>query len=241
MTIAVKIGESLTNASFIRKMFDQGEELRKLYGAENVYDFTLGNPDLEPPAALEERLRELVNHPRPGMHKYMSNAGYEETRAAVAANINRNTGRNLTANHVLMTVGAGGGLNVIFKTLLNPGDEVLVNSPYDKPRLWYPDFYLPEFGSYIEYYGLAGRENYDRGIKTKQSVYSRMGLSVIPVYPWTFAENWQDYIMRELRQTVIRRYDDLMSKPYWSNSKQSPFHRTSPSAKGYRQAYRQRY
>ena len=118
---------------------------------------------------------------------------------------------------------------------------VLVNSPYDKPRLWYPDFYLPEFGSYIEYYGLAGRENYDRGIKTKESVYSRMGLSVIPVYPWTFAENWQDYIMRELRQTVIRRYDDLMSKPYWSNSKQSPFHRTSPSAKGYRQPYRQRY
>jgi aspartate aminotransferase len=139
VSIAVKIRESLTNASFIRKMFDQGEELRKLYGAENVYDFTLGNPDLEPPAAFNEKLKELANHPLPGMHKYMSNAGYEETRAAVAANLNRSAGQNLTANHVLMTVGAGGGLNVIFKTILNPGDEVLVNSPY-----------FVEYGFYVD-------------------------------------------------------------------------------------------
>jgi aspartate aminotransferase len=139
VSIAVKIRESLTNASFIRKMFDQGEELRKLYGAENVYDFTLGNPDLEPPAAFNEKLKELANYPLPGMHKYMSNAGYEETRAAVAANLNRSAGQNLTANHVLMTVGAGGGLNVIFKTILNPGDEVLVNSPY-----------FVEYGFYVD-------------------------------------------------------------------------------------------
>jgi aspartate aminotransferase len=139
VSIAVKIRESLRNASFIRKMFDQGEELRKLYGAENVYDFTLGNPDLEPPAAFNAKLKELANHPLPGMHKYMSNAGYEETRAAVAANLNRSAGQNLTANHVLMTVGAGGGLNVIFKTLLNPGDEVLVNSPY-----------FVEYGFYVD-------------------------------------------------------------------------------------------
>jgi aspartate aminotransferase len=130
VSIAVKIRESLSNASFIRKMFDQGEELRKIHGAENVYDFTLGNPDLEPPETFQERLKELADNPLPGMHKYMSNAGYEQTRQAVAANLNRTTGQNLTANHVLMTVGAGGGLNVIFKTLLNPGDEVLVNSPY---------------------------------------------------------------------------------------------------------------
>jgi aspartate aminotransferase len=139
LSIALKIRESLTNASFIRKMFDQGEELRKKFGAENVYDFTLGNPDLEPPAAFQERLRELAEHPLPGMHKYMSNAGYEATRAAVAVNLNRTAGQNLTANHVVMTVGAGGGLNVIFKTLLNPGDEVLVNSPYFVEYGFYTD------------------------------------------------------------------------------------------------------
>jgi aspartate aminotransferase len=139
LSIALKIRESLVNASFIRKMFDQGAELRQKFGAENVYDFTLGNPDLEPPAAFQERLRELAEHPVPGMHKYMSNAGYEESRAAVAANLNRIAGQNLTANHIVMTVGAGGGLNVIFKTLLNPGDEVLVNAPY-----------FVEYGFYVD-------------------------------------------------------------------------------------------
>jgi aspartate aminotransferase len=139
LSIAAKVRESLSNASFIRKMFDQGEELRRKFGAENVYDFTLGNPDLEPPVTFQERLKELANHPIPGMHKYMSNAGYVETRAAIAANLNRIAGQNLTANHVLMTVGAGGGLNVIFKTLLDPGDEVLVNSPYFVEYGFYTD------------------------------------------------------------------------------------------------------
>lgn len=76
---------------------------------------------------------------------------------------------------------------------------VLVKFPYDKQRIWYPDFYLPEFGSYIEYYGLAGRQMYDRGIKTKEDVYTRMSLDVIPVFPWTFNDNWQGYIMSELK------------------------------------------
>ncbi|HYH02529.1 MAG TPA: pyridoxal phosphate-dependent aminotransferase [Bacillota bacterium] len=139
MSIAAKVRESLTNASFIRKMFEQGEELRKIHGAENVFDFTIGNPDLEPPQAFQVRLKELADHPIPGMHKYMSNAGYVETRKAVADHLNRVSGQNLTANHVLMTVGAGGALNVIFKTLLNPGDEVLVNSPYFVEYGFYTD------------------------------------------------------------------------------------------------------
>ncbi|TCL62302.1 aspartate aminotransferase [Hydrogenispora ethanolica] len=130
MSISNTVRESLTRSSWIRKMFEEGDQLRRIHGAENVYDFTLGNPDLEPPASFKERLRELANHPVPGMHKYMSNAGYPESRAAVAAYLGRKTGLDLTANHVVMTVGAGGGLNVAFKTLLNPGDEVIVNAPY---------------------------------------------------------------------------------------------------------------
>ncbi|NIO22376.1 MAG: hypothetical protein GTN76_17035, partial [Candidatus Aenigmarchaeota archaeon] len=82
---------------------------------------------------------------------------------------------------------------------------VLVNSVYEKPRIWYPDFYLPEFGAYIEYFGLVGKQNYDGGIKTKEDAYSKTGLEVIPVYPWTFAGNWQGYIMKELEQITIRR------------------------------------
>jgi hypothetical protein len=102
---------------------------------------------------------------------------------------------------------------------------VLVNSIEKQPRIWYPDFYLPEFGTYIEYYGLKGQRSYDKGIKRKETTYSRMGLDVIPVYPWTFSENWQGYIMKELKQHVTRRYKNLMSKPYWSQTSNAGYHR----------------
>lgn len=92
---------------------------------------------------------------------------------------------------------------------------VLVNSPYDKPRIWYPDFYLPEFGVYIEYYGLVGKQNYDEGIKRKEVAYAKMGLDVVPVYPWTFADDWQGYLMKELEHVTRQRYGNLMAKPYW--------------------------
>jgi hypothetical protein len=92
---------------------------------------------------------------------------------------------------------------------------LLINS-YEKPRIWYPDFYLPEFGAYIEYFGLAGKQNYDEGIKRKETLYSKTGLAVIPVYPWTFTGDWQEYIMEELERITIGRYKNLMAKPYWA-------------------------
>jgi len=118
---------------------------------------------------------------------------------------------------------------------------VLVNSSGRKPRIWYPDFYLPEFGTYIEYYGLVGRRNYDRGIKRKESVYSKMGLSVIPVYPWTFAENWKGYIMKELEKTAIGRYRTLKSKPYWSHHRSATHRPFSPKPPIRRQYLNNRY
>jgi DNA helicase-4 len=102
---------------------------------------------------------------------------------------------------------------------------ILVNTAEEKPRIWYPDFYLPEFGSYMEYYGLVGQKNYDKGIKTKERIYSEMGLDVIPVYPWMFTENWQGHIMTELERGMKRRYHILKSKPYWTKS-ESPTYRT---------------
>jgi hypothetical protein len=93
--------------------------------------------------------------------------------------------------------------------------SLLVKSAGGKPRIWYPDFYLPECKTYIEYYGMAGNLNYNLGIKTKETAYSKMGLDVISVYPWMFAENWKGYIMRELKRSSARQYKNLMSKPYW--------------------------
>jgi len=93
---------------------------------------------------------------------------------------------------------------------------LLVNSD-QKPRIWYPDFYLPEFATYIEYYGLAGNQNYDDGIRRKETLYSKAGLAVIPVYPWTFSQNWKGYIMNNLERITINRYKNLMAKTYWDS------------------------
>lgn len=139
MSIATKVQDSLSRSSWIRKMFEEGDRLRKIHGADSVYDFTLGNPDLEPPASFKAKLAGLAAHPIPGMHQYMSNAGYPETRAAIAAHLSRQTGLALTAGQIVMTVGAGGGLNIVFKALLNPGDEVLVSKPYFVEYGFYTD------------------------------------------------------------------------------------------------------
>lgn len=111
-------------------MFEEGDRLKKLYGEDKVYDFSIGNPNIEPPAAMKKILRELADDPTPGMHRYMSNAGYAETRRAVAEVLAENSGRPVNESHVVMTVGASGALNVSLKTILDPGDEVMILSPF---------------------------------------------------------------------------------------------------------------
>lgn len=139
MAISKKIEKSITGASWIRKMFEEGERLRKIFGSEKVYDFTLGNPELEPPAAFKEALIELALRPVPGMHRYMSNAGYSETRLAVARVLAGKTGLPFDENHVVMTCGAGAALNVVLKSILDPGDEVIILSPYFVEYKFYID------------------------------------------------------------------------------------------------------
>jgi aspartate aminotransferase len=139
MAIATRIAGYISKSSWIRRMFEEGELLRREFGSDNVYDFTLGNPEVEPPAAFRTRLLELAQHPLPGMHRYMNNAGYQETRAAVAAKLSRDSGVGVTADHVIMTCGAGGGLNVVLKTILNPGEEVIILAPYFVEYKFYID------------------------------------------------------------------------------------------------------
>lgn len=140
--ISNKISNRLANSSMIRAMFEEGARLKKIYGADKVYDFSLGNPDPEPPAEVKAALRELANSEEPGMHLYMNNAGYTEVRETIAGKINRETGLQLTFNNVVMTVGAGGALNVVLKTLLNPDEEVIIFAPY-----------FVEYTSYIDNHG----------------------------------------------------------------------------------------
>ena len=134
-----KIVTNLGKSSWIRAMFEEGEKLRKIYGAENVFDFSLGNPDPEPPVKVKDTLKQLVLESTPRMHGYMPNAGFPDVRAKVAAYLQENTGVALTAQQIVMTCGAGGALNVILKTLLNPGEEVIVLAPFFVEYLTYID------------------------------------------------------------------------------------------------------
>ena len=118
-------------SSVIRAMFEEGKRLADIYGAENVYDFSLGNPSVEPPIEIKEALIDILNEEKPGnIHGYMNNSGYEDVREKIALSINDRFGTNFNTGNIIMTVGAAGGLNVILKALLNPGDEVITFSPY---------------------------------------------------------------------------------------------------------------
>ncbi|HNX95728.1 MAG TPA: pyridoxal phosphate-dependent aminotransferase [Holophaga sp.] len=137
MPVSTTVAQQLQNASWIRRMFEDGIKLKAERGAENVYDFSLGNPDPEPPQPVMDALRKVVaeNHPR--SHAYMANAGFPEVRAAMAARLSRATGLDYTAGHILMTVGAAGALNTLLKAILDPGDEVVILAPYFAEYLFY--------------------------------------------------------------------------------------------------------
>ncbi len=139
MAIATKMSEFAKSASWIRKMFEEGARLKAEFGAENVFDFSLGNPDLPPPPQFKKTLLQLAEKDSPGSHAYMPNGGYPFVREAVAARISQEQGVHLSANEMLMTCGAAGGLNVTLKALLNPGEEVIILAPFFVEYKFYVD------------------------------------------------------------------------------------------------------
>ncbi|MFC2005008.1 pyridoxal phosphate-dependent aminotransferase [Chloroflexota bacterium] len=142
MPISDRVQKSMEQGSWIRRMFEEGTRLKQQYGEENVFDLSLGNPIVEPPVEFHQELRRLARNPLPGMHRYMENAGYAETRAAVAEQLSMESGINFTANDIVMTCGAAGALNVVLKTILNEEDEVIIFAPY-----------FPEYLNYIDNHG----------------------------------------------------------------------------------------
>lgn len=128
--ISVRLKKQLAAGSQIRKMFEEGNRLKAIYGADKVYDFSIGNPDLEPPHEVSDALKELASNPTPGMHGYMSNSGYESTRAAIAAKKSEESGLDIPSGAVCMTVGAASAMNDVLHSLLDPDDEVIVIAPY---------------------------------------------------------------------------------------------------------------
>jgi len=147
MSISEQIKSSIENSSWIRKMFEEGSRRIAEFGAENVFDFSIGNPVFEPPTEVKESLKKLADSDEKGMHRYMPNAGYNQTRLFIAEKLSKESDLSFEKNDVVMTVGAGGGLNVVLKTLLNPGDEVIVFTPY-----------FLEYNSYIVNHGGVVRQ-----------------------------------------------------------------------------------
>jgi aspartate aminotransferase len=137
MAISRQIKGSIDQSSWIRKMFEEGVRLKQRDGARNVFDFSLGNPDLDPPPLFTRLLQKAVNDGVKGQHGYMPNAGYPETREAVAGYLSAEHQVSMSLNEVVMTCGAGGALNVVLKTLLDPGDEVIIIAPYFVEYLFY--------------------------------------------------------------------------------------------------------
>lgn len=129
--ISDKMIDLVNNSSVIRAMFEEGKRLAGIYGAENVYDFSLGNPNVPAPAQVNEAIKALVDEEESTvLHGYMSNSGYEDVRAAVASSLNRRFGTDFDETNIIMTVGAAGGINVIFKAVVNAGDEIIAFAPY---------------------------------------------------------------------------------------------------------------
>ena len=140
--IAEKMKPYLKNNSAIRMMFEEGKRLAAQYGPENVYDFSLGNPNVPAPTKLKDAIVDILNEVDPVVvHGYMSNAGFPQVRKTIADNLNMRYGTAFTENNLIMTVGAGSALNVCLKTLVNSGEEVIVFAPY-----------FLEYGAYVRNY-----------------------------------------------------------------------------------------
>ena len=142
MAISKKMESAIENSSLIRKMFEEGDRRKKEFGDENVFDFSIGNPVFEPPPEVTKQLIQLLQADEKGTHRYMPNPGYPHVREYIAGQLQKETSLPFTLNDMIMTVGAGGALNVILKALLDPGEEIIVFNPY-----------FLEYNAYIDNHG----------------------------------------------------------------------------------------
>ena len=138
MSVSLKIRESIEKSSWIRKMFEEGARLKAEFGVDNVYDFSLGNPDIDPPSEFFNVFKKMSNSTQKGVHGYMPNAGFMDVRNSISKKIEREHKIKIDGNSILMTCGAAGGMNVVLKTILDPGEEIIVIKPF-----------FAEYGFYI--------------------------------------------------------------------------------------------
>jgi aspartate aminotransferase len=210
MSVAKVIAEQLEHASWIRRMFEEGARLKRERGAENVFDFTLGNPDLEPPPAVIGSAIACLQEGKPGSHAYMANAGFPEVRQKIAEKLSAATRLRYTEQHVVMTVGAAGGLNTVLKAILDPGDEVIVLAPYFV-EYW---FYITNHGGKVVVASTNSEFLPDipairRAItdRTRAIIVNTPNNPTGVVYPPRIFEEFED-LLRSLDQEVLLLSDE---------------------------------
>ena len=159
MAVSQRVLKSMESSSWIRKMFETGGQLKAEYGEDNVYDFSLGNPNIEPPEEFKKVLKDHVNKDAKGMHAYMPNAGYPDVRKKIADYINETENIDLSINSVVMTCGAAGAMNAVLKTILNPGDKVITSTPFFAEYTAYADNH---FGELVT---VPGKKDFDLDVE----------------------------------------------------------------------------
>ncbi len=216
MAVSSRIRASIESSSWIRKMFETGNVLRAAHGADKVCDFSLGNPDVEPPAAFQRALEEVVSASVTRKHGYMPNAGYPETRAAVAEQVAREQGIAVPADQVVMSCGASGALNSVLKTILDPGDEVIASVPC-----------FMEYASYVDNHGgklvlAPSRPDFDLDVDAIEALVSARTAALIinspnnptgRIYPEGTLRRLADMLLRAGRNTGRTIYL-LSDEPY---------------------------
>ena len=166
MALANAVKDALGSQSMIRKMFEEGTLLKKQHGQDNVFDFSLGNPDVDPPEEFFTVLTKLTKEKKKGAHGYMPNGGFPDIREILAKKVEEEQDVKIDGTHIIMSCGAAGGLNVVFKSILNPGDEVIVSKPY---FMEYRPYTMNHGGSIVEVPALEDFNLDVEGIKQKLS------------------------------------------------------------------------
>ena len=225
MAISQVVQNSMVIGSYIRKMFEEGIALKKIHGDANVFDLSIGNPILEPPEAFNSELRQMVYHPWRGMHLHMEDSGYAATRTAIAAQLSLDTGVQFGLNQIVMAFGAAGAVNVVLKTLLNPGEEVISFTPN------YFEYvnYAENHGGLIKYIPSDKQLNpnleaLEAGItaNTKAVIINSPNNPTGHVYTASTLKGIAEVVARrsaELKQRVYIISDDVYSNLYYGQGK----------------------
>jgi aspartate aminotransferase len=204
MSVAKKISNIMEQSSWIRKMFETGSRLKAEHGADAVCDFSLGNPNLEPPLEFTQTVKKIMTDDLPRKHSYMPNAGYSFVRESVAGYISKIHHKNIKKDHLIMTCGAGGALNVALKTVLNPKDTVITCTPCFVEYKFYTD----NHGGVLKL--VKGKEDFNLDVKAIESAITKNTAAVIinspnnpsgRVYPESTIKELSDMLFKKSKET----------------------------------------